>query len=103
MKKLVYQTPQVLDLSGPGASGQSPLGACGTGFDPLAPGNPCRAGVSAGEECNAGYNPGISPPEYCNLGGAPETAPCYVGSFPSSCTGGGAPGIGSCAIGTAAV
>ena len=102
MKKLVYQTPQVLDLFGPGASGQSPLGPCVDGTVPLAPGNPCGAGLFAGEECNAGWDPGIWPPEYCVGGGAPETAPCYVGSFPSGCTSGGAPGIGSCAAGPSA-
>jgi hypothetical protein len=99
-----YEKPIVMDLSGRTrrASGQDPLGACVSGFDPLAPGNPCRVGVSAGEECSAGWNPGITPPEYCNLGGAPDTASCSTGSFPSGCTGGGLPGLGSCATGSAA-
>jgi len=102
MKKRAYEPPVARNLSGFDVSGQNPLGACVTGFDPLAPGNPCGVGVLAGEECSAGYNPGFTPPEYCVGGAAPATAPCSAGSFPSGCTGGGLPGIGSCATGPAA-
>ena len=89
MKKPTYEAPQARDLSGFGARGQQPSGLCSP-FGMVPGGLPpydCIGGAGAADTCNAGYDAQVIPPTFCGTGGAPSTAPCSTGSFPSGGTG----------------
>lgn len=84
-KRLVYEPPQVRDLSGFGASGQETRG-CGVGTQPSGGpgGNDCYFGVLAGGTCSGGYNPmGGGGYVTCQDGSVPGPDQCGNGALPA--------------------
>lgn len=79
-KRKVYQTPQAVDLSGHGATGQDPMGWCNPGFSPAPPSSYCRSGSSPtqADTCSpVGLGPTIAG---CSVG-SQAVQLCTVGSI----------------------
>lgn len=69
-----YQAPQAVDLSGLGAAGQGPLGACAAG--PI-PHYNCLVGPGFTGTCESGLSPDTSA---CNPGGYHLYPTCRTGT-----------------------
>ncbi len=96
-KRLVYEPPQVQDLSGFGASGQGPLYPCMAGLIAQGPG-PCSDGAMPDACVNGMF---FAVPAPCTSGTDPATGECVsgIGAVGASCLSGNAAAGGMCSVG----